>query len=111
MATTSANLQGLLQSTCSALGFEVGEIWFASKGEGLKRFLSCYLLIYMTEEKYALRFHQLYINSIFEEFQRVLIRPNVAEGLYNDELNHTLSPTVSMSVISLKCELNMEITF
>lgn len=38
------NFQGLLQSTCSVLGFEVGEIWFARNQPG--NYYSLTLLYY-----------------------------------------------------------------
>jgi hypothetical protein len=91
------NLQGLLQSTCATLGFEVGEVWFVRPGPG--KYLICSIIpfLYLSTDRssYLLRFHQLYINSIYEEIQRVLIRPNIGDGFYNDESSHKLSPIVS----------------
>lgn len=37
--------QGLLQSTCSVLGFEVGEIWFARKQPSKLSYLLLYYII------------------------------------------------------------------
>lgn len=71
------NFQGLLQSTCSVLGFEVGEIWLARKQPGT--------------DKVLLRFHQLHISSIYEEDRKALIQPNGFEA-YSDESDHKASP-------------------
>lgn len=41
------NFQGLLQSTCSVLGFEVGEVWFARKQIGKKYFFLFFLFFFL----------------------------------------------------------------
>jgi hypothetical protein len=98
------NFQGLLQSTCSVLGFEVGEIWFARKQEGERKPSSaCFndLKISLSEtSKFLLRFHQLHISSIFEEDKRALIQPTGFE-VYSDESVHKISPYVRTITLTL----------
>lgn len=89
------NFQGLLQSTCSVLGFEVGEIWFARKQEGISTLNKIFSMLSLGTRKYLLRFHQLHISSIYEEDRKALIQPTGFE-VYSDESDHKVSPYVRM---------------
>jgi hypothetical protein len=97
----SLNFQGVLQTICSVLGFEVGEVWLARKLSGFDcdSFTFNVLIPVKGQTKISLRFHQLYISSIYEENHKSLIQPNVANGISDEESNHKISPTVSIVVI------------